>query len=339
MPGVRRKRAKGKTYHYFSGATPWVRLPDPATRPDEFMRKLAHLQRVAATNTEKSRQGTFGGLVAVYRQSKKFADLSANTREVYERYLTRLLARYHAAPLSEITPEDIQVHVLDANEATPGAANAMLSILRVLFTYALKRNRRLEDWTAGLEPFAKDEANERQPWPDHLLSAALTSDDEVFCRAITLALYTGQRPGDVCAMTWGAVKDGEIEVRQQKTGARLTIEMHPELRAMLETAPRSDRHLFILSNHRGDPLTAGTFLKWCQDFTRARGCNRTPHGLRKNATNELFEAGCSTAQVAAITGHRSIKMLEHYAKGRNQAELGRVAMGKWGTKTKREREN
>jgi integrase len=209
----------------------------------------------------------------------------------------------------------------------------------VLHAFALKRNRRVEDWTAGLEPFKREEANERQPWPDSLLEDALNSDDELFRRAVALALYTGQRPGDVCEMTWGAIKGDEIEVRQQKTGHRLAIEIHPDLKAILASTPRSDRHLFILSNRRGDRLTSGTFLTWCWDFSRERGMNRTPHGLRKNATEALFEVGCSAAEVAAITGHRSLKMIEHYGKRRDQAKLGRVAMGKWGTKTKQEREN
>ena len=37
-------------------------------------------------------------------------------------------------------------------------------------------------------------------------------------RATALALYTGQRQGDVLEMTWAAVKGGLIEVRQEKTG-------------------------------------------------------------------------------------------------------------------------
>lgn len=338
-PGVRRKMAKGRFYYYWTKTTPWTRLPDPIGAPDEFVRKIAHLERIAAATEMRHREGTFGGLVASYRKSKKFLDRAANTRETYDRYLNRLLARYHAAPLVEITPEDIQVHVLDPNEATPGAANAMLTMLRVLYTYARKRYAHLTDWTTGLEPFERDEDNERQPWPDQVLTAALGAEDVLLRRAVTLALYTGQRPGDVCAMTWGALDGDLITVRQQKTGERLKIPMHPDLRRMLDEAPRSDTHLFILSNRRGDRLQDGTMLKWCQAFTRERGFSGTVHGLRKNATNALFEAGCETAQVAAITGHRSLRMLEHYAKGRNQPLLARAAIERWGTKTKREREN
>lgn len=337
-PGVRVKKAKGRTYHYWSRTEPWTRLPDPYSDPDGFMRALARLQRMGALADEKARTGTFSGLVAEYRQSRHFREkLSANTRRTYERYLSRLIVGFGKAPLDELTPEDIQRRVLDANEDTPGAADAMLGILSTLNTYARKRHRGVPDWTEGLEPFGRQSV--REPWPDDMLYAALTSEDELFRRAVTLALYTGQRPGDVCAMTWNMVAGDMIRVRQQKTKTALEIPMHENLKAAIDEIPRSDRHLFLLSNQNGDPLTSEVFLRWCWKFTRKLGNNRTPHGLRKNAAIELFEAGCTTAEVAAITGHKTLAMLEHYGKARSQPKIARLATAKWQAKTKAEREN
>lgn len=315
---------------------PWVRLPDPYTDADAFMRKIAHLQRVAARIDEHKREGTFGALVRNYRKSPGYERLTANTQLAYDRYLDRLFAAYADAPLVEMTPEDIQVRVMDANADTPAAADMMLTILRVLYKFAVKRKRGLEDWTAGIEPYGH--RTEREPWPFHILEAAKTSDDPLFRLAVKLSLYTGQRPGDVCAMTWNKVRGGFISVRQQKTGTPVEIALHPDLAAELATVTRSDRHIFILSNRRGDRLTSLVFLKWCQAFTRKMGGNYTPHGLRKNATNELFEAGCTAAEVAAITGHKSLSMLEHYGKARSQPKLAARAIGKW-TETEQEREN
>jgi integrase len=335
---VRRKRAKGRAYFYWARTSPWTRLPDPYSNPDGFMRAMARLQRMGALDDDRHRTGTFGGLVADYRRSKHFREkLSANTRKIYDQYLTRLLRAYAEAPLREMTPEDIQKRVLDANEDTPGAANMMLAILGALYAYAKKRHRGLADWTDGLEKFAAE--SEREAWPADVLEAALASEDELFRRAVTLALYTGQRPGDVCAMTWGMVAGDLIRVRQQKTKTALEIPMHETLKAMIEGLPRSDRHLFLLSNRQGDPLSPASFRAWCKAFCADRGVDRTPHGLRRNATEALFELGCTAAQVAAITGHKSIQMLEHYAMGRSQVKIARVAIGKWQDGPKREREN
>ncbi len=337
-PGVRRKTAKGKTYFYWARSKPWTALPNPYTDPDGFMRKLAFLQRAGAVSDERARTGTFGGLAAEYRKSKKFREgLSGNTRKSYNRAINRLLVAYAEAPLRELTPEDIQRRVIDANEDTPGAADMMLTVLRVLYAFAVKRHRGLNDWTEGLEFYGNQ--TEREPWPEDMLMAALEHEDDLFRRAVTLSLYTGQRPGDVCSMTWGMVSGDLIRVRQQKTKVALEIPMHDNLRAMIDELPRSDKHLFLLSNRRGDPLTSGTFLKWCQAFSRAHSINRTPHGLRKNAAIELFEAGCTAAEVAAVTGHKSLAMLEHYGKRRSQPKIARAGIGKWAAKTKGEREN
>ena len=319
--------------------TPWVPLPDPYTDADGFMRKLAHLQRVSVRIEERRREGTFGALAATYRQSKAYADLKPSSLRTFDRYLDRLLVAYADAPLAELTPEDIQVRVLDANSATPSAADMMLTVMRVLYKFGKKRNRAIEDWTAGLDQF--NEHKDREPWPAHLLAAALQHHDPLFRLAVTLALYTGQRPGDVCAMTWNAIQGDAVLVRQQKTDAKLEIPLHPDLAAALASASRATGHLFILSNTRGGPLKPLLFTKWCQTFNEAHGVRGfTPHGLRKNATNELFDAGCTAAQVASVTGHKSLRMLEHYGKGRSQSGLAKVAvLDRWATKTEQEREN
>src|SRR3546814_7783584 len=57
-----------------------------------------------------------------------------------------------------------------------------------------------------------------------------------------------------------------------------------------------------------------------------------------NATNALFQSGCTTAEVASVTGHKTLAMLELYGRDRDQSKMSIVAMGKW-SKTNQEREN
>ncbi len=52
------------------------------------------------------------------------------------------------------------------------------------------------------------------------------------------------------------------------------------------------------------------------------------HGLRKSAVVFLLEAGCTDAEVAAITG-QSREMVEHYAREVNQRRLAASAVLKW----------
>lgn len=323
-PGVKPVRAKGRIYHYWTRSKPWERLPDPLADPDGFMRRLAHLERVALRDRE-SKAGTLAETVRLYRMSPAFTDLAANSRKVYDLYLPRLVQTFPDGRLDEITRPLVQRYVMDENADTRGAANMMLRVLNNVFKWASNRpgGEGLSNPTRGIEEF---DGSEYQPWPEHLLKAALTSDDAHFRTAVALHHYTGQRTGDVCHMTWNVITaDSTIPVKQQKTGAELVIPIHPDLAAILAKAPRGDA-LTILTNKRGRPLKPSAFLAWVKGLN----ADLVPHGLRKNAVNALLEAGCETAHVSAITG-QSLQMVEHYAKGRNQRRLADVAMLKWGS--------
>ncbi len=53
------------------------------------------------------------------------------------------------------------------------------------------------------------------------------------------------------------------------------------------------------------------------------------HGLRKTAAVRLAEAGCTTEQIKAITGHKTDDMVAYCAKQANQKVLAKAAMGKF----------
>jgi integrase len=50
------------------------------------------------------------------------------------------------------------------------------------------------------------------------------------------------------------------------------------------------------------------------------------HGLRKAALTRLADAGCTTHEFAAISGHKTLSEVERYTKGADQARLARAAM-------------
>ena len=90
----------------------------------------------------------------------------------------------------------------------------------------------------------------------------------------------------------------------------------------------------ILTNSRGAAWTLDGFkTSWGdeldrKEFATLRERQRVFHGLRKSAVCFLLEAGCSDAEVSAITG-QSRRMVEHYAKQVNQKKLAAAAVLKW----------
>lgn len=146
--------------------------------------------------------------------------------------------------------------------------------------------------------------------------------------ALVLLLYTGQRRGDVIRMGRQHVSGGAIRVTQAKTGAQLTIPMHSELKAVLETLPRDS--LTFLTTQHGEPFKdsasfGNQFREWCDKTGLPK---RSAHGLRKSAAVRLVEAGCTTKEVQAITGHASLREVERYTKAAEQEKLARSAIAR-----------
>ena len=55
------------------------------------------------------------------------------------------------------------------------------------------------------------------------------------------------------------------------------------------------------------------------------------HGLRKTAARMLAEVGCSTHEIASITGHAALAEIERYTKAANQKKLATAAILQAGT--------
>ena len=149
--------------------------------------------------------------------------------------------------------------------------------------------------------------------------------------ATALALYTGQRQGDALAMSWSMLRNGEIEVKQEKTGCYLRIPAHQKLLEALANADRSS--VQILTNTRGRPWTQDGFrTSWSKalvgPLAPIREAGLVFHGLRKSAVVTLLEVGCTDAEVSAITG-QSRSMVEHYSRQVNQRKLAATAIHKW----------
>jgi integrase len=214
-----------------------------------------------------------------------------------------------------------------AAKSTTGADIAM-SLISALWEFATEQlGLELDaDPTHGVKRIHKV-AHEHEPWPPELIERFLREARPSLRWAVRLALFTGQRRSDLVKMKWSQF-DGEfIEVRQQKTGDLLWIPCHKELRAELENMPRVAET--ILVGERGAPLTGDSLSVMVRKVLREMGVNGYAiHGLRKNAAVALADAGCDAFEIAAITGHRTLGMVQHYAKRRDQRRHARSAMDK-----------
>jgi integrase len=144
-------------------------------------------------------------------------------------------------------------------------------------------------------------------------------------------------------MRWDHVSGNIITVAQEKTRKRVAIPLHEDLRKILADIPKTA--VTILSSTAGTPWTKDGFkTSWQKAFAEPAQRHGEPerpwplrpireaglvfHGLRKSAVVFLLEAGCTDAEVAAITG-QSRQMVEHYARQVSQRKLAASAILKW----------
>jgi len=79
----------------------------------------------------------------------------------------------------------------------------------------------------------------------------------------------------------------------------------------------------------GKPYTAAGFGVWFHRQCVAAGLSEcSAHGLRKAAARRLAEAGCSTHEIAAITGHAALKEVARYTEAVDRKRLAASAMAK-----------
>jgi integrase len=325
---VRYVRAKGKTYAYFNTGK---KKPDgrpiyaPLPPPDSvgFLDSWAAMK--GARTKRNKVEYTLADLVRDYELSPTYGGLKRNTQILYTKTLIRISQLLGKFPLHDLKRSDVQV-VLDKSMAGPGAYNIFLVVLRIICKWAEERGKVTQKPANDIRRL---KTGEHQPWPEPVLTAALQSDDDLVRLSVSLLYFTGQRIGDVCKMRWSDIRDGMIEVVQQKTDKLLWIQILDDLSAELARTPK--RGLTILAGRDGRPVTDEMIRKRLQAFTLSMGVKTVPHGLRKNAVIAFLEAGCSLAEVASISG-QTHKMVEYYAKRINQRNLAKAAVLKLETK-------
>jgi integrase len=140
-------------------------------------------------------------------------------------------------------------------------------------------------------------------WDDEEVAQFLKTAPPYLRLAMLLAVNTGQRQGDLLRLPWSAYDGKHIKVRQRKTGQYVSIPVADALKAELDKAPRQSP--IMLTNSEGKPWSESGFQgAWGKATMRAGVRGLTFHDLRGTAVVTLARAGCTEAEIYAITGHK-----------------------------------
>jgi integrase len=118
---------------------------------------------------------------------------------------------------------------------------------------------------------------------------------------LKLALWTGQRQGDLLRLPWSSYNGTHIRLRQSKTGRKVVIRVGAPLKAMLDEAPKVSP--IMLVNSDGKPWTSDGFrASWRKACATAGVRGVTFHDLRGTAVTRLALVGATEPEIATVTG-------------------------------------
>jgi integrase len=296
----RKKLANGEIVTYWYAWRGGPRL-DGQPGSAEF---IASYNRAVA-ELPKEQTGTLDFILDKFQDSDAFLSRAPRTQSDYRKLLRAIANEFGDFPLTALADRKARGEFMEWRDGlakrSRRQADYAWSVLARVLSWAL--DRRLID----ANPCEKggrlyNASRSDSVWSDADEAAFMRVASEPLRLAMILALWTGQRQGDLLRLPWSAYDGQTIRLKQSKTGARVTVPVGAPLKVALDASKK--RGPLILMNTRGRAWTANGFhASWRKACMTAEVSGVTFHDLRGTAVLRLFLAGGTEAEIATITGH------------------------------------
>jgi integrase len=291
----------------------------------------------AHSSIRQPRAGTLMTIIASYKAAPEFTRLAPTTRRAYLIYIKLIEDAFGDLPLAALADRRVRGEFKiwrDTFSATPRKADYAWTTLARIMSFAKDRGMiATNPCERGGRLYAADRTDKF--WGEQEIASLLSVASPAIKLATVLALWTGQRQGDLLRLPWSAFDGTHIRLRQSKTGRRIVMPAGAPLKVLLDATER--RGPLILTNSYGRPWTSDGFrTSWSKTCARAGVNGLTFHDLRGSAVVRLALAEATVPQIATFTGH-SLKDVEaildaHYL-GRD-VQLAEAAVLKLEARTK-----
>lgn len=282
-----------------------------------------------------------------WRTSPAFERLGAKTRADYAWKIEIFLAEFGEAPIAAVSKPQL-FGLWEELHGSRGhtLANGVLACVSSMFSYAEMAGWR-EAATNPAKQMRRPKPAERLVlWLPAELECLVATADGMGCAsvadAILIALYSGQRQGDVLALPPRLFEEGRIRLTQSKRKALLDCPLTDQLalrvakiRARWSAAGVASRATVVARESDGQPY-GSTHFQHLFAAVRAEAAKVIPaiagkkfQDLRDTAVTRLALAGCSMPEIGAITGHSQktiADVLKHYLV--MQPEMADAAIAK-----------
>ncbi|MBM3548871.1 MAG: hypothetical protein FJX54_18160 [Alphaproteobacteria bacterium] len=354
-----KRLADGEVGYYWN---PTRRMRDLGFAPEslgrDLVRAIARAEElnqqwdaVQAGRTEGPASGTISWLINDHQKSDRYKNRSAAANEEVDRAFKIIGAEFGEFKAAAVRLRHCEAfYARLRKEGSDHRANMVMKWTRYLFNRAIAKELIVANPAANVELVALDSRD--VIWEDAEVAAmeeaAVAQGRPSVALAIRLAYDLGQRLSDLLCLTWTAYDGSSVTVRQSKTAAHrkkkgkapklIVIDVLPELKERLDAAPKLERSpQIVVSEHKGRPYTRFHFNRLFRE-TRDEVAKILPAvaekqflDYRRSSAVRLAEAGCTTEEIVAITGHdiaHGERILEAYVP--RTAVMGRNAIAKLG---------
>jgi integrase len=250
-------------------------------------------------------QGVVFTLIAEWRASTEYRKLSDASRRNYAAYLKLIEAEFGDMPIAALSDPRVRGEFKswrDRMASTPRKADYCWTTLARVFAVA-KDNGRIAVNPCERGGRLYEGGRAENVWTDDDIARFDAVASKELRLALLMALWTGQRQGDLLRLTWTAYNGQTIKLRQSKTGRAVEVPVGAPLRQLLSQTPRTA--MTILTNTDGQPWTGDGFRSsWAAAFKRAKITTDLHfHDFRGTAITRLASVDCSIATIASVTGH------------------------------------
>jgi integrase len=278
--------------------------------------------------TPKGGEKSLSALIGRYYGSADFKNLSPGSQGTYRKILRNIEAKDGHRGASDLPDDKARKIIEEIGETRPALANLTRACLRALFNYAVSLKWRHTNPFLGLKAY---KMGSHHTWTDEEIAAYIaywpvgSRERTIF----DLYYYTAQRTVDVAKMRRSHIgKDGRLYVKQVKTGVELWIPMHPALKRSLNAYGIKGPTLVGRIDGK-QQITPGALRETLtKAVAEARLPDRcVPHGIRKAVLRQLAEKGRSSKEIAALSGHKTLKEIERYTEQADQGRMVVAAIG------------
>lgn len=289
---------------------------------------IASFNAAAALKKPDDKSKTLAWLIRDYKASAHFLKtISERTRADYIKILTKIEDKFGDMPLKASERKEtrgILMRWRDELSATSvRRADYTFAVLSVVFSHGMNYGE------IDANPVARsgrlyNGTRIDKIWSSEHIAAFLQAAPAHLHLPLLVALWTGQRQGDVLRLAWSAYVDGIdgqkfLKFRPRKSvrnnGSRpvyLLIPVGEPLKVALDAAEKTKQSPRIMLNEDGRPWNPqhdGFRSSWRKASIKAGVQGVVAFtDLRGTAVTRLALSGCSVPQICTFTGHKQAEV-------------------------------